>query len=85
MQATHPIQIGSLPLAITFYSNGCVSLQPLGSFATIIDQTPKGDCIISVEDMLLYGEQVVYNQYYELSQETVLKQWLTQQNMQSPL
>lgn len=81
MQATHPIQIGSLPLAITFYSNGCISLQPLGAFATIIDQALKGDCIISVEDMLLYGEQIVYNNYYELAHEPFLKQWLVSQNI----
>jgi hypothetical protein len=81
MQATNPIQIGSLPLALTCYSNGCISIQPLGAFATIIDQTPEGDCIITVEDMLLYSEQVVYNNYYQISHEPNLKQWLVSQNI----
>jgi hypothetical protein len=81
MQATNPIQIGSLPLALTCYSNGCISIQPLGGFAAIIDQTPSGVCIISVEDMLLYGEQIVYNTMIEINHEHSLKQWLISQNM----
>jgi hypothetical protein len=81
MQATNPIQIGSLPLALKCYSNGCISLQPLGGFATIIEQTPLGVCIISVEDMLLYGEQIVYNTMIEINHEHSLKQWLISQNM----
>jgi hypothetical protein len=81
MQQTKPLHIGGLPLALTCYSNGCISLQPLGSFETIIEQTPLGVCIISVEDMLLYGEQIVYNNYYEISHEPILKQWLVNQNI----
>jgi hypothetical protein len=81
LQATNPIQIGSLPLDLTCYSNGCISVQPLGAFATIIDQTPSGVCIISVEDMLIYGEHIVYNTMIEINHEHSLKQWLISQNM----
>jgi hypothetical protein len=86
-QQTQPIQIAGLPLALTFYSNGCISLQPMGQFNVIFDQQEGIDenVVISYDELLISGKAFMYNVFTELKYEPLLKSWLTRQNMQSPI
>lgn len=86
-------QIASLPLVLVLLSNGCVAVQKMAQFKTIIDQHTEGvSAIISEEDLSLvsFGNALAsdkayeYNKLYELSQEPLLKQWLIQQDLQQP-
>jgi hypothetical protein len=86
VQQTQPLQVGGLPLAVTFFSNGCIVLQAVGSFHTIFDIQEDGELfVIYQEELLISDKSFCYNSLYEISHEPLLKKWLIAQNMQSPV
>lgn len=81
------IQVGSLPISAIFLSNSQVGFQRHADFKTIVDMSPTGEtlAVISNESLLVGDEEYSYNVAYDAPKGSKLREWLTGQNMQSPI
>ena len=79
------VQLGGLPLNITFISNGQLGLTPRGAFNLIVDNTENGlSAIISSENMLVDNEEIEYNVALSKAEHPKLWQWLSEQQLIYP-
>lgn len=79
-------QINKLPLQITFYEDGLISIERYHNFHAIVDCLGDGlQAIISNEDIFIGSACVIeYGMRYEYKQEQELLAWLTAQQMVMP-
>lgn len=76
------LQINTLPLQITCYSNGLISIERLCNFHTIIDDDGT---IISNEDIMISRDCVVeYGEFLDYKNTPELLKWLQNQQMIMP-
>lgn len=80
------LPLGSLPLVISCYFNGCVSFRPFPGLTTLIDQPEDGvQAIITTEDIAIGADTVIeYDTLYEYKEMSELLAWLQAQNMIMP-
>ena len=80
---TPSLQINSLPLQITCYSNGLISIERLANFHTIVDDN---GAIISNEDIMISKDCVVeYGELQDYKSSSELLKWLQTQQMIMPM
>jgi len=77
---TIQMQVGTLPINITFMMDGTVALSPLRQFKTIIDEYVKLDMVgfTIMDESYEWGEIIAYKE-----DEKLLK-WLQSLNMTMP-
>lgn len=88
MQAIQ-VRINNLPLVLVGLEDGTAMIVPAGMFQTIICQQEEGvTAIFEMSGFSLYTtkefdneEKLVYNVPYQLTEGSLLKKWLVQQNM----
>ncbi len=81
------VQLGNLPLILSCYSNGCISIARAANFKCIIDQPQVGVmAFIDAEGISIGTEtEIIYEEMLEYKQMPELLSWLKAQNMEMPV